>query len=75
MIILNQKHLHNSESRLSQDMKEAGAWDNFQRFAKSYRNMYVGWINDAKTDETRQKRNGKLLNKQAKTENYSFRNN
>ena len=32
------------------------AWKNFQNFANSYRNMYIGWINNAKTDETRIKR-------------------
>ena len=43
------------------DLKEAlsantDAWNNFQRFANSYRNMYIGWVNDAKTTETRKRR-------------------
>ena len=29
---------------------------NFGNFANSYRNMYIGWVNDAKTDTTRKKR-------------------
>jgi uncharacterized protein YdeI (YjbR/CyaY-like superfamily) len=32
------------------------AWHNFHRFANSYRNMYIGWIISAKTEETRKKR-------------------
>ncbi len=32
------------------------AWNNFQKFANSYRNMYIGWIENAKTDITRIKR-------------------
>ena len=43
------------------DLKEAlsgnkAAWENFQKFANSYRNMYIGWVNDAKTDTTRKRR-------------------
>ena len=32
------------------------AWDNFQRFANSYRNNYIGWVNMAKSEETRKRR-------------------
>jgi uncharacterized protein YdeI (YjbR/CyaY-like superfamily) len=32
------------------------ALNNFQNFANSYRNMYIGWVNNAKTDATRTKR-------------------
>jgi uncharacterized protein YdeI (YjbR/CyaY-like superfamily) len=32
------------------------AWANFHNFANSYRNMYIGWINNAKTDKTRNRR-------------------
>jgi uncharacterized protein YdeI (YjbR/CyaY-like superfamily) len=42
-------------------MSEKEAWDNFQRFANSYRNMYIGWVNSAKTDETRMKRIKKIV--------------
>jgi len=32
------------------------AWQNFSRFAPSYRTMYIGWVADAKREETRQRR-------------------
>jgi uncharacterized protein YdeI (YjbR/CyaY-like superfamily) len=41
------------EAALKQDDE---AWSNFQGFANSYRNTYIGWINDAKTEETRKRR-------------------
>ena len=37
-------------------MKNKKAWWNFQKFSTTYRNMYIGWVNDAKTETTRQKR-------------------
>lgn len=37
-------------------MIDKKAWDNFQNFANSYRNMYIIWVNGAKTDETRVER-------------------
>ena len=37
-------------------LKNKKAWYNFQKFATTYRNMYTGWLNSAKTDATRQKR-------------------
>ncbi len=37
------------------------AWANFQKFANSYRNMYIGWINASKTSETRSKRIQKVV--------------
>ena len=47
--------------RLPSDLKNAlivnkKAWNNFQQFANSYRNMYIGWVKNAKTEETRKKR-------------------
>ena len=42
-------------------MKEKEAWGNFQRFANSYRNMYIGWVNSAKTAETRIRRINKVV--------------
>ncbi|MFC2122926.1 YdeI family protein [Bacteroidota bacterium] len=43
------------------DLKEALmenpiAWNSFKGFANSYHNMYIGWVNIAKTKETRRKR-------------------
>jgi uncharacterized protein YdeI (YjbR/CyaY-like superfamily) len=32
------------------------AWLNFQQFANSYRNMYIGWVISAKTESTRKRR-------------------
>lgn len=32
------------------------AWRNFAGLARTYRNMYVGWVQDAKRVETRQRR-------------------
>jgi len=53
-------------------MKEKGAWENFQRFANSYRNMYIGWVNDSKTDETRQKRIQKVVEQASKNKKQVF---
>jgi len=49
------------KDRLPSDLKKAlmvnkMAWANFQKFANSYRNMYIGWVKGAKTKETREKR-------------------
>ena len=47
--------------QLPSDLKNAlivnkKAWNNFQKFANSYRNMYIGWVKNAKTEKTRKKR-------------------
>jgi len=42
-------------------LKDKKAWGNFTNFANSYKNMYVIWVNDAKTNETRQKRIKKVV--------------
>ena len=49
------------KNRLPTDLKKAlmtkpKAWENFQKFANSYRNMYIGWVTGAKTEPTRKKR-------------------
>lgn len=49
------------KERIPLDLKQAliinnKAWYNFQHFANSYRNMYILWVNGAKTQETREKR-------------------
>ena len=43
------------------DLKKAlildkDAWYHFQRFANSYRNNYIGWVNMAESEETRKRR-------------------
>ncbi|MFC1943890.1 YdeI family protein [Chloroflexota bacterium] len=35
---------------------DTDAWGNFQRFAHSHKNNYIGWINAAKTEQTRKRR-------------------
>ena len=42
-------------------IKEKKAWKNFQGFANSYRNMYIGWVKGAKTAKTRTKRIKKVV--------------
>ena len=42
-------------------MNEEKPWENFQRFANSYRNMYIGWVTGAKTEGTRKKRIEKVV--------------
>lgn len=49
------------------------AWSNFNAFANSYRNIYIGWINTARTEQTRNKRINEvvkrsILNKKPGTE-------
>ncbi|MFH1032369.1 MAG: YdeI/OmpD-associated family protein [Chloroflexota bacterium] len=41
---------------LSTLAKHPVAMKNFENFANTYRNMYIGWVTGAKTAETRQKR-------------------
>jgi uncharacterized protein YdeI (YjbR/CyaY-like superfamily) len=41
------------------------AQDNFNNFAASYRNNYIGWINGAKTDATRRKRIAEVVRRAA----------
>ena len=54
------------KERLPSDLKEALlknklAYKNFNNFANSYRNMYIGWIKNAKTEITRKKRIDEVL--------------
>jgi uncharacterized protein YdeI (YjbR/CyaY-like superfamily) len=49
------------EDRVPPDLVKAlravpPAWTNFRAFARTYRNMYAGWVADAKRPETRQRR-------------------
>ena len=55
-----------TKERLPSDLKNAlmvnkKAWHNFQQFANSYRNMYIGWVKNVKTEETRKKRISKVV--------------
>jgi uncharacterized protein YdeI (YjbR/CyaY-like superfamily) len=53
-------------------MKDKRAWENFQKFANSYRNMYIGWVNTAKTDETRRRRIKKTVEQSLQNKKLSF---
>jgi uncharacterized protein YdeI (YjbR/CyaY-like superfamily) len=37
-------------------MKSPRAWENFQKLAPSHQRNYIGWISDARKEETRQRR-------------------
>jgi uncharacterized protein YdeI (YjbR/CyaY-like superfamily) len=59
------------KDRLPSDLKNSlmqnkTAWINFQKFANSYRNMYIGWVKDAKTQETRKRRISEVVKRAAK---------
>lgn len=52
--------------RIPADLKKAlmendRAWSNFENFANSYRNMYIGWVIGAKTPGTRRKRIARVV--------------
>jgi uncharacterized protein YdeI (YjbR/CyaY-like superfamily) len=56
--------------RMPRDMKAAlmrnkKAWTNFNNFAKSYQNMYIGWVDSAKRYETRKKRIKEVVKRSA----------
>jgi uncharacterized protein YdeI (YjbR/CyaY-like superfamily) len=57
----NAAYSDKKKERVPSDLKEAlsedkNAWNNFQEFVISYRNMYIRWVIGAKTAETRKKR-------------------
>ena len=59
------------KDRLPSDLKNSlmqnkTAWINFQKFANSYRNMYIGWVKGAKTQETRKRRINEVVKRAAK---------
>ena len=54
-------YTNKKRERMPSDLKKAlledkKAWENFSSFANSYRNMYIGWVNDARKAETRGRR-------------------
>ena len=58
------------KDRLPSDLKKAlmenkTAWKNFQNFANSYRNMYIGWVKSAKTQSTKKKRINEVVKRSA----------
>lgn len=46
--------------------KNKTSWSNFQNFANSYKNMYIGWVNNAKRPETKEKRIEEVVSRSAK---------
>ena len=46
-------------------LKNKDAWNNFNNFANSYWNMYIGWVNSAKTEETRRLRIAEVVKRSA----------
>ncbi len=63
-------YTNKKKDRMPSDLKEAlledrNAWINFNKFANSYRNMYIGWVSGAKTEETRQKRIAEVVKRSA----------
>lgn len=46
-------------------MEDSRAWNNFEKFANSYRNMYIGWVTGAKTEATRKKRIAEVVKRSA----------
>ncbi len=66
----NTAYTSKKKDRIPSDLKEAllidkKAWNNFQKFANSYRNMYIGWIIGARTGETRRKRITQVVKRSA----------
>lgn len=48
--------------------KNKKAQKNFENFAPSYKRMYIGWINDAKKQETKEKRIARVVEWSAKNQ-------
>jgi len=46
-------------------LKDKNAYLNFQKLANSYRNMYIGWVSCAKTEETRRERIAEVVKRAA----------
>jgi len=57
------------KNALTRDKK---AWSSFQNFANTYRNMYIGWINSARTSETRRNRIRKVVEQSLQNKKYVF---
>ena len=49
-------------------MENERAWRQFRDFANTYQNMYVGWVNEAKTEETRNRRKGEVVKRASRNQ-------
>lgn len=52
--------------------RQKTAWDNFQRFAPSYRRMTIGWVASAKQEETQLRRLRQLIAESAANKRIKF---
>ena len=64
-------------SELPEDLKRAlmknnAAWNNFSSFAATYKNMYIAWIMQAKTEKTRQQRIDKVVEQSRQNKKQIF---
>ncbi|MBN1637360.1 MAG: YdeI/OmpD-associated family protein [Ignavibacteriales bacterium] len=50
-------------------LEDKAAWDNFNKFPKSSKTMYIYWINDAKKVETRLRRIKKVVERAKENKN------
>ena len=54
-------------------MTNPAAWENFQKLAPSYQRNYIGWISDAKKEETRQRRIQEAIGRLEKNETLGLK--
>jgi uncharacterized protein YdeI (YjbR/CyaY-like superfamily) len=62
----NSAYTNLKKDRLPSDLKAAllknnEAWKNFNNFANSYRNTYIGWVKNSKSNDTRKRRINKVV--------------
>jgi uncharacterized protein YdeI (YjbR/CyaY-like superfamily) len=54
-------------------MTNPAAWENFQKLAPSHQRNYIGWISDAKREETRQRRIQEAIGRLEKNETLGLK--
>jgi uncharacterized protein YdeI (YjbR/CyaY-like superfamily) len=70
-------YTNKARERMPSDLKAAllkneRAWNNFRKFANTYRNMYIGWVISAKTMETRKTRIDKIVAQASRNKKLIF---
>jgi uncharacterized protein YdeI (YjbR/CyaY-like superfamily) len=70
-------YTNKARERMQSDLKAAllkneRAWNNFRKFANTYRNMYIGWVISAKTMETRKTRIDKIVAQASRNKKLIF---
>jgi len=63
-------YTNKARDEMPEDLKKSllqnkETWNNFNNFANSYWNMYIGWVNSAKTEKTRQLRIAEVVKRSA----------